>query len=80
MHNLGYMRGPLGMICRGGGNARGEAGTIRRVLAKVTMKQGEYWLRFKSVLEDTGPMLHLDYIELVPEDVYNNSQYSEDMF
>lgn len=80
MHNLGYMRAPLGMLIMGGGNARVDNRTIRRVLAKVTMKQGEYWLRFKSVLEDTGPMLHLDYIELVPEDVYNNSQYSEDMF
>lgn len=80
MRYLGYMRGPMGMIVRGGGSARNQAGTIRRILAKVTLHQGEYWLRFKSVLEDTTPMLHLDYLELVPEDVYNNETYTEDMY
>lgn len=81
MRYLGYMRGSLGQYTMNSTNtARSKNNTLRRILAKVTLHQGEYWLRFKSVLEDETPMLHLDYLELVPEDVFNNETYSEDMY
>lgn len=80
MRNLGYMRAPKGMLIRGGGTARNYPRTIRRIVGKVHLNQGVNWLRFKSVLDDTSAMLMLDYIELVPENIYNNSQYTEDMY
>lgn len=80
MRNLGYMRAPKGMLIRGGSTARNYARTIRRIIGKVRLNQGVNWLRFKSVLDDKTSMLMLDYIEIVPENIYNNSLYTEDMY
>jgi hypothetical protein len=47
----------------------------------MQFEQGEYWLRFKTVLPDNlTTEFHLDYIEFCPENVYNNNQYVEDMY
>ena len=83
MHNLGWMRGPLYYTIGVGGAtiARANAQDLRRIIVKQRFKQGEYWLRFKTVLPDnTGTQFHLDYIEFCPENVYNNKQYVEDMY
>jgi hypothetical protein len=54
---------------------------LRRIVYKGQLNQGNYWLRFKTVLpENTTTQFHLDYIELVPEHVYNNPLYLEDLF
>lgn len=80
MHNLGWLRGPLYYLV-GSTLARANAQDLRRVVYKGPLDQGEYWLRFKTVLpENTGTQFHLDYIELVPEYVYNNPLYLEDLF
>lgn len=80
MRYLGFMRAPIGMLGgTGDGRSSRKAGDcLRRILTTRTLHQGDYWLRFKRVL-DYG-LLNLDYIEIVPDNVYNNSQYSEDMF
>ena len=83
MHNMGWMRGPLYYARGKGGSllARADTQDLRRIITKMQFEQGEYWLRFKTVLPDnTSTEFHLDYIELCPESVYNNSQYVEDMF
>lgn len=82
MRNLGYMRGPLYYTLGAGGTTTGRANRedLRRILAKQQFEQGEYWLRFKTVLRDDKWQFHLDYIELCPEQVYNNAQYVEDMY
>ena len=83
MHNLGYMRGPLYYTLGPGGStvARSNREDLRRIIAKQSFEQGEYWLRFKTVLPDnTGAQFHLDYIEFCPENVYNNTIYAEDMY
>ena len=80
MHNLGWMRGPL---CYLYGNtlSRAYPGNLRRVITRDKFEQGDYWLRFKTVLpNNTTTEFHLDYIEFCPENVYNNTQYVEDMF
>ena len=77
------MRGPLYYTIGVGGAtvARANAQDLRRIIVKQRFKQGEYWLRFKTVLPDnTGTQFHLDYIEFCPENVYNNKQYVEDMY
>ncbi len=82
MHNLSWMRGPLYYtVGKGGTLARANAQDLRRIIAKMQFEQGEYWLRFKTVLpDDVSTQFHLDYIEFCPENVYNNNQYVEDMY
>jgi len=82
MRNLGYMRGPLYYTVgvNSGNYARNNPKDLRRIIAKQEFKQGEYWLRFKSVLEADHHQFHLDYIEFCPENVYNNTRYAEDMY
>lgn len=81
MRNLGYMRGPLFYrLGAQGVQARFHYKDLRRILVKQKFEQGEYWLRFKNVIEDDKAQFHLDYIELCPENIYNNSLYVEDMY
>lgn len=81
MRNLGYMRGPLYYTWGGDKKqVRYNREDLRRIIAKQEFKQGEYWLRFKTVIENANSQFHLDYIEFCPENVYNNSQYVEDMY
>jgi len=80
MHNRGYMRGPLAYYV-GSTLARANVQDLRRIITLQNFKQGEYWLRFKSVLPDnSSTQFHLDYIEFCPTSVYNNPTYPEDMF
>lgn len=82
MRSLGWMRGPMAYNYIGESkNARRYPGCLRKILVKQQFQQGEYWIRFKTVLPDnTSSELYLDHIELCPENVYNNPMYLEDMF
>ena len=79
MRNLGYMRGPLFYTFRSN-PARSHPQDLRRIITKQEFKQGDYWLRCKSVIENPQGEFHLDYIEFCPENVYNNTRYAEDMY
>ncbi len=79
MRNLGYMRGPLAYSGENG-YARYATKDLRRILTRDMFKQGEYWLRFKSVLNSEESEFHMDYIEFCPANVYNNAIYAEDMY
>ena len=79
MRNLGYMRGPLFYTFQGN-PARSHPQDLRRIITKQEFKQGDYWLRCKSVIENPQGEFHLDYIEFCPENVYNNTRYVEDMY
>jgi len=82
MRNLGYMRGPLYYTVgvNSGNYARNNPKDLRRILTRQHFDQGEYWLRFKSVLDSDHHQFHLDYIEFCPENVYNSTTYIEDMY
>lgn len=82
MHNLGWMRAPLYFTIGKGGSTvvRADKATVRRVIARTELKQGTYWLRVKSSLDDDSRQFFFDYIELVPVNVYNNTRYLEDMY
>lgn len=92
MRNHGYMRGPwyFTHMLSGSGKETETARDytrnnsdqchVRRIITRQDMKQGEYWLRFKTALpENTEAEFELDYIEVVPKDVYNNDTYTEDI-
>lgn len=89
MHNRGWMRGPnyFGNFKNGEGtlarfNGTGGQQHIRRVVTKQYFKQGEdNWFRCKTAMpENTEAQFELDYIELVPVNVYNNPYLTEDIF
>ena len=82
MHNLGWMRGPLYYTVGKGTStvARSTTGSIRRIVARREFKQGTYWFRIKSALDDDSRQMYFDYMELVPVNVYNNTRYLEDMY
>lgn len=90
LRNRGYMRGPYYFSNHTNGTAAqmarnwnsGGQGHIRRIVTRQNLKQGEYWLRFKTCLpENTTAQFQLDYVELVPVNVYNNPEgYTEDVF
>lgn len=88
MRNRGYMRGPdyfSNYLNGANKTARYRTGSgqehIRRIVVRQHFNQGEYWFRMKTALpENTEAEFELDYIELVPSEVYNNAQYSEDIY
>lgn len=81
MRNLGWMRGPLYFTTKSGTTPmRALTNNVRRIVARHELKQGDNWLRIKSVLEGDQWQPYLDYIEIVPAYVYNNSRYLEDMY
>lgn len=90
MRNRGYMRGPFSFCGHPGNgwnntdmNCRGDnVVTLRRILSRTNFKQSEdHWFRFKNVLNyDKQLKWQLDFIELVPVDVVDNDQYSEDWY
>lgn len=91
MRTRGYMRGPASFYGHPENttpdmeshNTRGEDAVqdLRRILGRVEMKQGQdYWLRMKNATTSDALKWQLDFIELVPVDVVDNDQYSEDWF
>lgn len=89
MHNRGWMRGPNYFSNKKygeGSTARfksdGGQHHIRRVVTKQYFKQGEEnWFRCKTAMpEYTEAEFELDYIELVPVNVYNHPSLTEDVF
>lgn len=89
MHNRGWMRGPNYFSNFKGGtstvarfNGTGGQQHLRRIVTKKYFKQNEEnWLRCKTAMpENTEAQFELDYIEIVPVNVYNNPYLTEDVF
>lgn len=81
LRNQGYMKGPQ-YYCRGGQKDvpvrnfnQGNTCVLRRILKAQRFEAGKtYYLRFKSALESANTQLFLDYIELVPNSIYNSDE------
>ena len=90
MHNRGYMRAPYSFCGHGNtwsieNNCRVEPimGTtvIRYVIGRAQLDQGkENWLRLKTLDENTDLLFGIDFIELVPVDVVDSQEYTEDWY
>ena len=69
MKNRGYLKGPNTMHDYGEwGNARDNNQIIRTVITTKYLSEGDHWLRFKNVYENstaTTQFMH-DYVEFVP--------------
>lgn len=91
LRNRGYMRSPMAYhhhpesvteSTEGQGNMRTSPANIalRKILVTKQFKQSEdYWFRIKNMITDDSELKwQLDYIEFVPVDIVNSTEYSED--
>lgn len=80
MRQHGVMKTPAG-IAVNGKTQRDFVNNVRMILTRQTMEVGKtYYLRLKNVLDDGSKMIQLDYIELCPAAVYDNSYVPEDIW
>ena len=93
MRNRGYMRSPMTYRqhpesrdegTTGNQNMRttndGSGWALRKILITKQFKQSEdYWIRIKNMISDDSELKwQFDYIEFVPVDIVNSTEYSED--
>lgn len=83
MRNQGYMKGPqhFGWTDGKGENmSRDYTGHLRRIVTTERMEPGKsYYLRYKSALKKLDAQLQIDYIEIVPKEVYGGNE-AEDVW
>ena len=83
LRNQGYMKGPkhFGWTDgKGESMARAYSGHIRRIVTTERLRPGtSYYLRYKSALKKLDSQLQIDYIEIVPKEVYNGNE-AEDVW
>ena len=83
MRNQGYMKGPqhFGWTDGKGENmSRDYTGHLRRIVTTERMEPGKsYYLRYKSALKKLDSQLQIDYIEIVPKEVYGGNE-AEDVW
>ena len=78
MRNNGYMKGPRYFWPGSGQEGRISPNCLRRIIYTGQLNAGEtYYIRFKSVLNNTAAEFFFDYLEIVPKSVYNGD-VSED--
>lgn len=93
LRNRGYMRSPMTYRqhpesrdegTTGNQNMRttndGSGWALRKILITKQFKQSEdYWIRIKNMISDDSELKwQFDYIEFVPVDIVNSTEYSED--
>ncbi len=80
----GRISHPSEMVAQPDASCRYEVGTdlIRRILGICHIEQDkEYWLRVQNLLKGYDRLgFSVDFIELVPLNVVNNMEYSEDWY
>ena len=60
--------------------SRDYSGHLRRIVATKRMEPGKsYYLRYKSALKKLDSQLQIDYIEIVPKEVFGGNE-AEDVW
>ncbi len=79
MRNLGFCKGPFSYGGEGYESARNNPKSLRNIgfIQKMEVDKS-YYIRIKNVWQGNG--IFLDYIELVPESIYNNPNIEEDIW
>ena len=88
LRNQGYMKAPMYFCVT---NGQGDQPCrlvedlglmpIRRIVTTAQMSPDQsYYFRFKSALKKTDAQFFLDYFEIVPTSVYNNTAKPEDIW
>ncbi|MBQ9559604.1 MAG: hypothetical protein IJV08_06415 [Bacteroidaceae bacterium] len=83
MRNNGFMKGPAIYACPVGGSmyARNRETNLRRIIVREYMQpETQYYLKFKSVLDDDLKEFYMDYFEYCAKEVYDNPATPEDIW
>ena len=83
MRNQGFMKAPESWTALLGSSVtvRSYEYITRRIMISADMKPDKnYYIKFKSVLEDDKKEFFMDYIEYVAKEVYDNPVESEDIW
>ncbi len=83
MRNYGFMKGPeyYNKTVGASETARANYYTTRRIIVRQDMDPTKtYYLKFKSVLEDTSKEFFMDYLEFCAKEVYDNPDTGEDIW
>ena len=83
LRNKKWMKGPryyrAHLSTSAGNMAYNLPTVVRKILTEEYMEPNQtYYIRFKSVLENATTDFYFDYMEMVPSEIYNNSQVLED--
>lgn len=84
MRNNDFMKG-CNVMCAGAPGAgtmmRGSEICLRRILIRATMDPDkDYYVRFKTVIDDPATYLYMDYLEYCAKEVYDNPAKPEDIW
>ena len=83
MRTRGFMKAPNSWTNKMGTyeSVRKDHFMSRRILVNAYLKPYQnYYIRFKSVLEDKNKEFYMDYFEYVAKEVYDNPEESEDIW
>lgn len=84
MRNRGWMKAPANChMTKEKESMRESILAIRRVIGTYRLDNGDHWLRFKDVMENsTGKLneFNQDYLEIVPTSVINDPTKPEDIY
>ena len=83
LRNKKWMKGPryyrAHLRTSAGNMAYNLPTVVRKILTEEYMEPNQtYYIRFKSVLENANTDFYFDYMEMVPSEIYNNSEVLED--
>ena len=89
MRNLGWMKAPDSFLIWDSGNlngggyipARQSITTIRKIITRMYLSEGEHWIRFKDINPNNykeEEAFSFDYIELVPLKIISDPSKPED--
>lgn len=80
LRNSKWMKGPRYFKAQAyGPMVYNNASTVRKILTQQYLYAGKnYYLRFKSALDNTNTEFYFDYLEIVPSEVYAHPSKSED--
>lgn len=72
MRNLGFMKAPKYIQFENGKTGRDvDYRCVRKIIYMGQLEAGKtYWIRFKSVLANSGAEFFYDYLEIVPKSIY----------
>ena len=83
MRNRGYMKGPASIHLNSEKESMRDSDmSIRKIIGTFRLKQGNHWLRFKNVTENSSgtDQFNQDFLEMVPTRIINDPTKPEDQY
>ena len=79
--NRGFMKGPASAFVGDGSTSlRDSYNSARIIIGTFNLTDGDHWIRFKSVMENTAAEFMHNYWEMVPRGIITNTAKPEDKY